>query len=182
MFPTKGTAPDRSSKYRETVAAMVEYLVRTENAEVTFISTCQGAPEYRYDDSAVASEIAETLPEDVRSKVMVDNEFHAPERLKEILGKFDLVIATRMHMAILSMCAGTPVLPIAYEFKTKELFDGLELGEWVLDIDTLEPGRSVRTLSEFIVSLDRIRDMMAPHILRRRREALSVATELQEIL
>jgi len=26
-----------------------------------------------------------------------------------------------MHMMIMSLCVGTPVLPIAYEFKTKEL-------------------------------------------------------------
>jgi colanic acid/amylovoran biosynthesis protein len=111
----------------------------------------------------------------------VDEEFHTPEALGEILGEFDLVIATRMHMAILSMCAGTPVLPIAYEFKTKELFDGLQLGEWVLDIDALEPGQSVRTLAEFLVSIDRARERMVPHILRLRSEALSVATDLQEI-
>ena len=39
----------------------------------------------------------------------------------ELAKGFDFVVATRMHMMILSLCVGTPVLPIAYEFKTKEL-------------------------------------------------------------
>jgi colanic acid/amylovoran biosynthesis protein len=181
MFPNHEKARNAGRNYLATVDAMVRHLVRNENAAVTFISTCQGTPEYQYDDSGVARKIAAIMPEDVRSGVTVDERFHAPEALRDILGEFDLVIATRMHMAILSMCAGTPVLPIAYEFKTKELFDRLHLGEWVLDIDTIEPERGVRTLGNIITSLERVRAEMGQRILQQRDSAFSVAADLAAI-
>lgn len=55
------------------------------------------------------------------------------------LQDFDLCIGTRMHMCILSLISGTPVLPIAYEFKTQELFGEIGLKEWVTDIEVIEP-------------------------------------------
>jgi colanic acid/amylovoran biosynthesis protein len=86
-----------------------------------------------------------------------------------------------MHMAILSMCAGTPVLPSAYEFKTKELFDKLNLDKWVLDIDAIEPERGVGTLADILASLDRVRAEMTPRILQHRDEAFSVVADLRAI-
>jgi colanic acid/amylovoran biosynthesis protein len=39
----------------------------------------------------------------------------------------------------LALCAGVPVLPIAYEFKTVELFQSLGLGEITQDIEAVTP-------------------------------------------
>ena len=66
-----------------------------------------------------------TLPDEIRARVRVDGDFHTPDELLELLRDFDWVVATRMHLAILTLGVGTPVLPIAYEFKTTELFKSL---------------------------------------------------------
>jgi colanic acid/amylovoran biosynthesis protein len=50
----------------------------------------------------------------------------------------DVVLATRMHMAILALTAGTPVVAIAYEFKTRELFRRMGLEHYVLDIESVD--------------------------------------------
>jgi colanic acid/amylovoran biosynthesis protein len=42
-------------------------------------------------------------------------------------------------MAILALVAGTPVLPIAYEFKTQELFERLGCLRWVLAMEETTP-------------------------------------------
>ncbi len=97
-------------------------LVTERDARVTFLSTCQGVPEYWAKDSDMARRIVDEIPEELRRNVLVDSNYHRPDELIASYGEFDLVIATRMHAAILALVAGTPVLPVAYEFKMRELF------------------------------------------------------------
>jgi colanic acid/amylovoran biosynthesis protein len=139
--------------YIETMKSVVRYMIEKYGTEVVFISTCQGIPEYKFDDSVIAREILHSLPLEMRERVIVDSDFHNPEKLIEILGKFDLVIATRMHMAILSLCAGVPCFPIAYEFKTRELFKQLELEQWVCDIEKFNASSTISLLDDFINKL-----------------------------
>src|SRR5690606_1440113 len=98
-----GSAEEGMAAYRQAVAAAVTYMVERRGARVTFLATCQGVPEYWTDDSRTALEIVELLPEHVRQAVEVDRDFHRPAELAARLRDFDLVITTRMHMAILAL-------------------------------------------------------------------------------
>ena len=160
------------ARYRASIAATVERLVRTHGAEVVFVSTCQGNPDYRYDDAAVAATIAETLPGDVRPHVSVDAAYHRPEALVDLLGGFDLVVATRMHVAILALSAGVPVLPIAYEFKTQALFERLGLGEWVQDIERVRPDTLPDVADRFVEALPSFRAELFERVEAQRAEAM----------
>ena len=159
--------------YRASVAATVEHLVRDHDAEVVFVSTCQGNPAYRYDDAVVAADIVATLPEDVRLRVSVDADYHRPEEMLDLLGGFDLVLATRMHVAILALSAGVPVLPIAYEFKTQALFDRLGLGEWVQDIERVRPNTLSSVADQFIENLPALRADLFGQVEVQRAEAMA---------
>lgn len=144
--------------YREALAALTEHLVDKYNAQVTFISTCQGMKEYWTDDSRVAQTIVDILPDRIRGAVSVNTDFHQPAVLANMLRDYDLVIATRMHMAILALGVGTPVLPIAYEFKMHELFEKLGQPRWVQDIETMSATTLVDTADTFLQSLPDIRE------------------------
>ncbi|GAA4303690.1 polysaccharide pyruvyl transferase family protein [Nibribacter koreensis] len=136
--------------YYSSIAALCEYVVQELDGEVVFISTCQGIQEYWYDDSLVAEKIFSLLPEKVKTKVIVDRSFNKPEKLKEVMQSADIAISTRMHSAIQALSVGIPVLPIAYEFKTKELFKKLIDEEFILDIESLEPKSTVMIFEKFI--------------------------------
>ncbi len=123
------------SAYRAAMAAAATRLVRG-GAEVVFISTCQGVPQYWFDDAAVARQIHALLPADVRPHAQVDSAFRKPDEMIAALRDFDMAVATRFHMAILAMLAGTPALAVSYEFKTQELYRGVGLDDWV---DLIEP-------------------------------------------
>src|SRR3954470_309526 len=125
------------ARYEEAMAALAAHLVTRHRATVTFVSTCQGVAAYVDDDSAVARAIVARLPGNVRGSVKIDGAWHRPAELREALRDFDLVVATRMHMAILSLGQGVPVFPIAYEFKTEELFSQLGVGDAVVRIEEL---------------------------------------------
>jgi len=170
-FPTN--REDGMASYREAVAALTRHIVERYGAEVTFLSTCQGMGEYWTDDSRVAKSIAAHLPEDVRSHVEVDSGFHSPRVLLDRYREFDLVVATRMHAAILSLCAGVPVMPVAYEFKTTELFSSLGLGEFVQQIDTITGERLCRSFDRFVTERPAIQTTLAERIAEARRSALS---------
>ena len=138
--------------YCAVMAELVKDLIERRGAHLTFISTCQGAPEYWTDDSRMAEQIVSRLPERLRRDARIDHRFRRPNELIDALSSFDLTIATRLHAAILSLCAGTPVLPIAYEFKTSELFQRFGLGDAVIDIETMSPA-TVREAYEAAATL-----------------------------
>jgi colanic acid/amylovoran biosynthesis protein len=130
-----GSGNDGEERYFAGVAALANWLVTTHDVEVTFLSSCQGIPDYWTDDAATARRVVARLDPAVAARVTVDGVFRDPAALQATLGTFDLVVATRMHVAILALCAGCPVLPIAYEFKTTELFKRLRLAWLAVPIE-----------------------------------------------
>ncbi|RUV70445.1 MAG: polysaccharide pyruvyl transferase [Mesorhizobium sp.] len=127
------------AKYHQSVAQAAAWFVEEVGAEVTFVSTCQGVPEYRFNDSDTARNVLKYLPDNVRNSVVIDSQFRDTEALLRKIDEFDGAICTRMHMCILCLCRGVPVLPICYERKTTDLFQSLDLQEYITFIDSIEP-------------------------------------------
>jgi colanic acid/amylovoran biosynthesis protein len=164
--------------YRDSFRALVIHLVRVHGADVTFLSTCQGAPGY-HDDSQIAAVIAAALPEEVRSRVHVDSNFHTPGQLADLLRGFDFVVSTRMHLAILALGVGTPVLPIAYEFKTTELCRSLEYPEPPLRIEEFSPEKLIGSVERFVQCYNEHAREINEAVARFRREAWEVSDVLR---
>ena len=148
------------NRYYEALRALSDHLVDKYDAEITYLSTCQGMTEYWTDDSREAQKIVEGLSANTRQSVSVDSAFHSPAVLAGTLKEFDLVIATRMHMAILALGVGTPVLPIAYEFKMRELFRRLGQERWVQDIEGISGDALIHAVDQFLKALPEIREPM----------------------
>jgi colanic acid/amylovoran biosynthesis protein len=169
--------------YKRSVARAVEWLVSTKKATVVFISTCQGIDEYWAKDSLIAEEIASIVLPSVRPSVTIDHAFHSPQQLVNELRKCDFTISTRMHVAILSLAAGVPVLPIAYEFKTNELFDErLQMGEWLLSIDTLTETSIVNLLPKFLAELPNFRSTLFDAVAKEMESAIDSGVLLKTVL
>jgi colanic acid/amylovoran biosynthesis protein len=168
-------------RYIESICRVATDLVRTHGKEVVFISTCQGVPEYAHDDSKTARAILARLEPDVAARASVDAGFHRPEQLMAIVKDFDFVVATRMHMMIMSLCVGTPVLPIAYEFKTKELSKRIGVADLLLDIDTITPDTAAANLAALVGDLDRYRRVSLQAVLEEHASAMSVVGLIRDL-
>jgi colanic acid/amylovoran biosynthesis protein len=168
---------DGMRRYLDSIRNIVTTLVREQGKEVTFLSTCQGVPEYAHDDSKAANAIVAELDPEVASHVSVDASFHTPEQLMALVKGFDFVVATRMHMMIMSLCVGTPVLPIAYEFKTKEVAKRIGVSDVLLDIDTVTVEEAREKLDSFTQNLEHYRKTSLKGVLDEHASAMS-ATEL----
>lgn len=162
-------------KYLEAIEALITHLIESRNAKIKFLSTCQGMPEYWADDSKVARMIVENLPDHIKKSVEVDTDFHHPAVLAEMLKGYDLVIATRMHMAILALGVGIPVFPIAYEFKMRELFAKLGQGCCVQDIENISAQSIVKEVDSFLDSMPQIRESLFAAVEKERESALASA-------
>lgn len=150
--------------YISAVAKLVRHLSDGSGAEVTFVSTCQGAGNYWTDDSTVADRVLAEVGPGYADRVQVDRSFRTPQQLMDHLAGYDMYVSTRMHGAILALCAGVPVLPIAYEFKTNELFKRLGMEEIVQDLASISGASLCRTCKTILENRsayrDRIRQML----------------------
>jgi colanic acid/amylovoran biosynthesis protein len=112
----------------------------------------------------------------------VDASFHTPDQLMTLVKTFDFVVATRMHMMIMSLCVGTPVLPIAYEFKTKEVAKRIGVADLLLDIDTVTPQDAAEKLGRFAGNLDQYRRTSLQAVLEEHDSAMSATDLLRPLL
>jgi colanic acid/amylovoran biosynthesis protein len=178
----RNRAASGMGRYLSAVATMIGWLIERHGAQVTFLSTCQGVSEYWTDDSRIADATVARLPARLRQHVRVDRSFHTPRELLALLGRFDLVVATRLHVAILALCAGTPVLPIAYEFKTTELFTRLGLGELVQDIESVTSEDLCSAVEWLLAARADIRAVLPRWVARERRSALTAGDYVRSAL
>ena len=167
--------------YANAVADTAEYLIAKHDASITFLSTCQGISDYTYDDSIVAQRVVARIGSQFRERVEINGDFHTPDELLGLLRGFDLVVATRMHMAILALVAGVPVIPIAYEFKTRALFERLGMREYVCDIEDVG-GHALRdTAQRFLQALPHLRPTLFQKVENERQHALEAADHLVRV-
>jgi colanic acid/amylovoran biosynthesis protein len=169
-------------RFAQAIVQSITQIARLLPTRILFISTCQGTPEYHVDDSALAAHIVAALPPDVKASTEVDSSFHTPSQFREIVGSLDLVIATRMHAAIQSLVVGTPVVPIAYEFKTRQLADRLGIGDYTLDIGSVSGTSLADNVMRFIEALDDLREPLAIAVREQRAAAEKGLTELVDTL
>ena len=169
-------------RYLSAVQSATEHLIDAYGANVTFISTCQGIPEYWVDDAKVAQQVYDALDPKYQARTTVNSDFHDPFVLQDKLADFDLVVATRLHVAILSLTRGTPVLPISYEFKTNELFRRFGVSQYVSDIDTVTGETLVQKLDAFVNQYSEFGKQLFDGVDEQYREALASFDALDDAL
>ena len=171
---------DANEAYRRAVADAARTLARG-GAEVVFISTCQGVPEYWTDDSAFAEGIVRDLLPD-EPGISVDTRFRAPSALVEEYARFDVAIATRMHAAILSLVAGTPVVGIAYEFKMREMLGTFGHEDFATDFEDVSADWLVARTRSALAQRATLQAGIAEHVRRFRDDAIAPARTIRGIL
>jgi colanic acid/amylovoran biosynthesis protein len=168
------------TEYIKALQTASKHLIEHYNAKITYVSTCQGIPEYWTDDSKLASRIVQELSANVKEQIIVDQAFHSPEQLALLLKQQDLVISTRLHVAILALGVGVPVLPIAYEFKTKELFERLSLGNLVVDINRIDSENFIQLIDMYLASLPEIQKLLFKGVMLEYTSAINSASILRD--
>jgi len=160
--------------YRDMLRFAADRLARA-GWRVNALSTCQGVPSYAYDDAAAARTLLDGLPVDI------DAGFHTPSQLLRELSAVDLVITTRMHLAIMALLCRRPVIAVAYEFKTVELFQSLGLGRFVVRIEDCSTAWIDERITQALATPDALR-LSAAELDRLRADAGTPASAVRDLL
>lgn len=174
-------AEERTDLYHRCLCAMVEHAVTAYNARITFLSTCQGIPEYWTDDSWVAALVTQRLSRSLQSHVTIDRTFREPTEFISALHAYDAVIATRMHAAILSICSQTATAAIGYEFKLEELYKNIDTPELCLPVASLSVPGSRRLVDRLLGNLEEYTEKSRSISVRMKASAMDTVQALPEI-
>jgi colanic acid/amylovoran biosynthesis protein len=173
------SSPDQQARYLSAIGDLVDHILLTGEGSVTFVSTCTGRPEYRLDDSDLADAILAEHPVTVAQRVTVDRRQRTTDQLIERLQDFDLVVSTRLHLAILALCGGVPCAAIDYENKAREAFARLGVEDWVIDYNDISSKELVRLVETVGRTAAARRDAVSQRLEAERSEAASLAGRLR---
>lgn len=119
--------------YERAVAAAICAFVEQSGGEVWLFAQVTG-PLAADDDRIPARRVAALLGDIAASVHQIDGSLPA-ETLQLCYGQMDLFLGTRLHSTLFALVAGTPVMAIAYQPKTRGVFALMGLEEWVLPIE-----------------------------------------------
>ncbi|MFN3334437.1 MAG: polysaccharide pyruvyl transferase family protein, partial [Caldilinea sp.] len=126
---------DRQDVYESALIAALNVFVTRHGGTVFFFPQVTG-PSQAEDDRIPSRRVAAGLRACGASIALIDATW-SPAELQTAYGQMDIFIGTRLHSNIFALTAGTPVVAIAYFYKTFGIMQMLGLSEWVLDIWTV---------------------------------------------
>lgn len=121
-------AADRAA-YEAALAGAARWFIDELGGEVRLVRWLAG--DHREDDEAVLQRLTAAIDRPGRAATI--GPYH-PGSAVAVLGAGDLVVATRMHSAILAMAGGTPVVAIGYLPKTEAVMSLAGLAEHSIPI------------------------------------------------
>jgi len=122
--------------YESSIVLFVEELLNGINAEVHFFIQSYG-PTNDQNDNFVSLRIFDKIMVNPKN-VYIRNDFHDSLRYLNELKEMDIIIATRMHTAILGLISYIPVITIGYQHKSLGLMELLNLQEYFIEINHLD--------------------------------------------
>ncbi|MFN2506343.1 MAG: polysaccharide pyruvyl transferase family protein [Acidimicrobiales bacterium] len=129
-FPGCADAQVAQDAYVDAVARALDWCVEHADATPVFVTQVEG-------DGEVSAAVIARMRHSAQA-LTIDHDL-SPFGLKALYGKFDLMVASRIHAAVLAMAAGVPAVAIGYEHKCAGIMDQAGLGEYVVPIT--EPDR-----------------------------------------
>ncbi len=163
----------RPEQYEAAIVAALRAFLQTHGGSaILFPQVC--GPSEAEDDRPPARRIAAQLHSEGLSVVALTDEA-TPAQLQAAYGQMDLFLGTRLHSNILALTAGTPVLAIAYQYKTHGVMRLLGLGEWVIDIGQATPETVTASLERLWQERAVLRAQLQQALLQIRGQARQAA-------
>ncbi len=122
----------------------------------------EGSTKPRNNDLLICTEVYNAVRD--KSKVMWEPREMAPEEIRELLARCEVLVASRFHAMIGALEKCTPVLLIGWSHKYKEVLDMFGLGEYAVDFSALELDSLKSKFMGFINESPKIRKQIAENL------------------
>ncbi len=119
------------------------------------------------DDRVISAELVALLRQAVPASHLALTEIAeaaSPRRVLAALSSSDLVLASRLHAAILAMVAGKPAIALGYQPKGLGVMRTLGLERYCLPIEDLEAGRVLALVEELLADRDFVAQRVRPAV------------------
>ncbi len=175
IFPeTRGRAKrkERQERYLAEVVHFCEHHALDTGGSIIVFAQSHGPGDFE-DDRPISRALVERLHRIVPQAVVRYSEVEDGTCLdcaRSALSQADLVLATRMHSAILAFGQGIPALTIAYQPKTSGIMKLLDLERFSFEIGCLQATHLVAAAQKILASPDGLRDHIRARTLGIRKE------------
>lgn len=170
-FPHSLDPQAAQRRYEDALVEALEWLLAVRDAEIIFLPQVIGPG--NDDDRIVERRLAARLKRPDRARVIEDD--LAPSKLIEMLGEMDMLLATRFHSAIFAMLARVPVVAIAYEHKTTGIMRRMDLGRWIVPIETVSGARLIELIEAQLAQREAVIATLNVRVAQERAQALASA-------
>lgn len=137
-FPIIGIAASQlisSEKYIKIFSNFSNHLINIYNHNIVLIPHVIDTIKNINDDRIVLKKIYQNI--DNKEKcLLIERDLDAPV-LKNLIGKCDIFIGSRMHSNIASISSNVPTIAISYSHKYSAIMNLFEQGEYVLNVNNL---------------------------------------------
>jgi polysaccharide pyruvyl transferase WcaK-like protein/O-antigen/teichoic acid export membrane protein len=132
-----GHSAELEENYRASFVSLIEWLVSEKQLRVLLVAHTTG-PVADEDDRVTSRTIRARLSPEGQDQVRVVEEDLSPSALASLYGSAALVISTRFHAFVLSLCGGAPSIAIPYfGLKTQGSLRDMGLSELLLEVKDL---------------------------------------------
>lgn len=125
-------AEGQMSELLQSFRAVIAHLRARYDARIVLVSMYEPGVEPWEDDLVLLERLKAFFPED--EEVHVLREDLSIEELCRLFTRFDLMIGTRLHSALIALRAGVPAIHVAYTLKGRDIYADLGLSDWVVEI------------------------------------------------
>ena len=138
----------------------------------------EGSEKPRNNDLIICTEVYNAVRD--KTKVMWEPREMAPEEIRELLARCEVLVASRFHAMIGALEKCTPVLLVGWSHKYKEVLDMFGLGEYAVDFSALELDSLKTKFMGFISESQNIREKIKenlPAVLESSRDNIRFISE-----
>jgi colanic acid/amylovoran biosynthesis protein len=145
-FPGSADPGFQYETYLRKIAQVVDDL-RSAGHAVDLIVHSTG-PTARGDDAVAVDSLLGLLGRPMN--VVRSADMLSLQDILDIYGRYDAMVATRLHAALMALAAGTPAFVLNYEWKSRGIFEALHLNDATADIDSFMPGDVVAAVNAML--------------------------------
>lgn len=160
IAPSQGIAYFGETSYADHLKALrdlIDYLTREFNSHVVLIPHVQDIP-LKNNDRVICELLYRKLgfPENVTILSLS----HSAEEIRAIVGKLNVIIAERMHVAIASLSQNIPTFAIGYSLKAKGILGDIygfnNLDDYLISVKNLNGKMLQERVNNIIANRDKI--------------------------
>lgn len=163
------------AKYEQAFASLVDKVIER-GYRVVAVSTCTGIEGYKKDDRISALRVKEKVKNKAFYDVRLDEA--TDEDLGLLFKRCSMVVATRLHSAIISMNYGTPAIALNYEHKSKGIMEQLGLAELSMEVNSLLDGTLDQAVGRVLEQNATYREKVFKQVAQERMLAGSIVQDV----